>query len=230
MKKIKETLQALGVPTNKPIIRKGHGGWKGAVKVGAKYKVNSIFDTIQGEGGNSGAAVTFLRFAKCNLSCSYCDTEFEEFTEMNVAEICYELRDPARRNILISGGEPLLQLDDELVGLLHEMKKQVWVETSGSVMPLWVEHRPDYITCSPKQRSNRTGIGFEELRIPVVAGKDVEHFFHRNEWPANRRYVSPVFGLDDQPIEANVDYALELMKKFPGTRLSMQVHKWIGAP
>lgn len=82
--------------------------------------VNEIFYSLQGEGGRSGQPSIFIRLAKCNLSCSFCDTDFERGVKMTTDEILRKIEPYGCKWIIWTGGEPTLQLNDALVALFKE--------------------------------------------------------------------------------------------------------------
>ena len=84
-----------------------------------KYKINEIFYSLQGEGYYAGTPAVFLRFSGCNRACEFCDTDFKAFTEMTAAEIAEACAAFPARHLVVTGGEPLLQLDS---ALLRELK------------------------------------------------------------------------------------------------------------
>lgn len=85
-----------------------------------KYRINEIFYSLQGEGRNTGRATVFVRFSGCNLRCPFCDTDFKEYTEMTADEILETIRPWKRCGfVVLTGGEPSLQTDDDLVEALH---------------------------------------------------------------------------------------------------------------
>ena len=73
------------------------------------YRIVEIFESLQGEGYNTGMPAIFLRFGKCNLSCKWCDTEYNNFTIWTLEEVLGELSRYQTRNIIITGGEPTIQ-------------------------------------------------------------------------------------------------------------------------
>lgn len=132
------------------------------------YAVKSIFDTIQGEGGRAGTRAVFVRFAGCNLwdghpehrargqgACArWCDTDFFRGQKMTAEEI--EARastlwplGPEARWLVLTGGEPLLQVDEALVDYLHAAGWHIAVETNGTQAPAWAT-KIDWLTVSPK--------------------------------------------------------------------------------
>ena len=100
-------------------------------------KVVEIFNSVMGEVNplGQGAFATFIRLGTCNLSCRYCDTDFSNYTDLSVKEVIKSVEMNGCKNVLITGGEPLLQMD-ELVELSHELrykKYYVMCETNGTI-------------------------------------------------------------------------------------------------
>jgi organic radical activating enzyme len=82
--------------------------------------VNEIFYSLQGEGGRTGQASIFIRLAKCNLACSFCDTDFERGVKMSLEEVFKEIEKYNCKWIIWTGGEPALQLNDKIVAFFKE--------------------------------------------------------------------------------------------------------------
>lgn len=114
-------------------------------------RVNEIFYSLQGEGRYAGTPAVFVRFSGCNLKCPFCDTSHDAFTEMSEDGIVAEVTSYPARHVVITGGEPALQLTSSLVNKLHEAGKYVQIETNGTVA-LPPDCGIDWITCSPKSR------------------------------------------------------------------------------
>lgn len=102
---------------------------------GSILEVNSIFDTIQGEGPFAGQRATFVRLAGCNLQCPLCDTEYSERQLMRVDAIIGEVQTYPARLIVITGGEPFRQPLELLIQALHNELFQVQIETNGKLPP-----------------------------------------------------------------------------------------------
>ena len=110
-------------------------------------KVNEIFYSLQGEGFNTGTPAIFVRLSGCNLDCPFCDTDHISGKEMTEGEIIEEVSRYKASLVVITGGEPALQLTESLVEMLHLLGKTVAVETNGTVE---LPKNVDWITLSPK--------------------------------------------------------------------------------
>lgn len=207
------------------------------------YLVNEVFYTIHGEGVRYGTPHVFVRFAQCDMSCSFCDTEFESFEEMTAEQIlnrATELtqleplstkrvkdavqhgqstveRNPCR-NVLFCGGEPLLQLNDLLVKAFKDAGWFVAVETNGThPAPQGV----DWITCSPKVAEHALGLDFaHELKYVRSYGQGIP----RPRCKALHYLISPVF--EGNRLDAKtVKWCVQLVRDNPQWRLTLQHHK-----
>ena len=95
-------------------------------------RVNDIFYSLQGEGRNTGRAAIFIRFAGCNLKCPFCDTDFAQYEEMSDEDILNRIKSYPSRFVVLTGGEPSLQVDRQLVDLLHKHGYELAMETNGT--------------------------------------------------------------------------------------------------
>jgi 7-carboxy-7-deazaguanine synthase (Cx14CxxC type) len=210
------------------------------------YAVKEIFYTLQGEGANTGRPAVFLRFAGCNLwtgrevdrfdaTCRFCDTDFVgtdgpgggKFPGASqlaraVAEAWPEEATAGRRFVVCTGGEPLLQLDAELLGTLRAEGFEVAVETNGTVEP---PNGIDWLCVSPKAGAPLVVRGGNELKLVYpqagaeperFEGMEFEHFF-----------LQP---MDGPAREDNTAAALRYCLAHPRWRLSLQTHKLLGIP
>ena len=191
-----------------------------------RYVVNEIFYSLQGEGVRAGTANLFLRFARCNLACKVethgfdCDTEFESGRRMTPAEILDELRTLSAdcRWVVLTGGEPALQVDRELVDALHGAGYRLAIETNGSVeLPAGI----DWITVSPKVaehaiRQRRA----HEVKYVRGHGQGLP----RTVVEADHYLLSPAFDGDEVDPRA-LAWCLRLVRENPAWRLSVQQHK-----
>lgn len=191
------------------------------------YRVNEIFESLQGEGYFTGTAAVFLRFSGCNLKCDFCDTIHEPFREMSVDEILSAVSAFKPRHIVITGGEPSLQIDEQLVGMLHREGFFIQIETNGT-RPL--PEGIDWITCSPKCNEGAMAEvvikDIDELKV-VFEDCDVEsiasncHAMHYFLQPcSSKRY----------PEGSNIAETVAYVLSHPHWRLSLQTHKLINIP
>lgn len=138
-----------------------------------QYRINEIFYSLQGEGLRTGVPTVFVRFAGCNLRCHFCDTAHEEFTPITAREILAEVNRYPSPALVLTGGEPTMQLTEELLRTLKEGGKQIAVETNGSVA-LSEECLAliDWVTVSPKALPVRIGRA-DEVKM-VFEGTNLE--------------------------------------------------------
>ena len=190
-------------------------------------RINDIFYSLQGEGHNTGRAAVFVRFAGCNLRCSFCDTEFDTYREMTddevVAEISrYEVRgtryEDCKPLIVLTGGEPTLQVDEAFVDLLHQHGYEVAMESNGT--------RPapqnlDWLTVSPKQKPVHQRCS--EVKVVFTDAEHVSDF----ELEADYYYLQPCDTGDPERNKAITQACVEYIKQHPKWRLSLQTHKLI---
>ena len=155
----------------------------------------------------------FVRFSGCNRACAFCDTDFRAFTEMTAAEIAEAAAAFPGRDLVATGGEPLLQLDSDLLRELKLKGFYVQIETNGS-MP--VPPEVDWVTCSPKDAPWAVD-RIDELKV-VYQGQDVEETAAL--LPAPRLFLQPCSGVNTAE---TIDYILA----HPRWRLSLQTHKLI---
>lgn len=188
------------------------------------YRVNEIFYSLQGEGYFTGTPAVFLRFSGCNLKCGFCDTRHEEYVVMNPTDIIDRIKGYPTRHIVITGGEPSLQLDQFLVDLLHDEGYFIQIETNGThILPEGI----DWVTCSPKSGMNDEADlrirHVDELKV-VYEGQDVESI--ANSIPAMHYFLQPCSS-DRYPGGSNTSETVEYILKNPHWRLSLQTHKLI---
>lgn len=187
--------------------------------------VNEIFYSLQGEGGRTGEASIFIRLSKCNLACTFCDTDFSCGKKMSLDEILDEIGQFGCKWIIWTGGEPTLQLTDEIVRFFKDHGYLQAIETNGTRK---VPKGIDYITCSPKQNFEKIKElipEVDELRFPIRKDDPLPDI---SILPKTNRYLlSPIFD-GSSVIQENVDYCISLIKENPVWALSLQIHKLIG--
>jgi organic radical activating enzyme len=203
-----------------------------------RYAVNDIFGpTLQGEGARAGTAAMFLRFSGCNLRCAIapgdkspggfdCDTEFMSFRTMEGGEIVARIKSLAGpvRWVVCSGGEPALQLDTELVGLLHAADFKVAIETNGTVDVSGLGL--DWITCSPKVAEHAVAVRTaNELKYVRSYGQGIP----QPSCDAPLKFLSPAsIGPAIDP--AALAWCRGLVTENPEWALTWQAHKLWGVP
>ena len=177
--------------------------------------LHSIFYSIQGEGFHTGMPAVFVRFAGCNLACSWCDTDHSLQFTMTPYEVSrFVLQWPAR-NIILTGGEPTVQDITPLVGMLQEAGCWVAIETNGTgALPLSL----NWITTSPKAPGR---FKCDELKV-VYEGQDL------NQYSVIHRIGRPVYQFLQPCSMENIDETVQAVKENPTWRLSLQTHKLIG--
>ena len=208
------------------------------------YQVKEIFYTLQGEGANAGTPAVFCRFAGCNLwsgreqerataKCRFCDTDFvgvdgvgggQFQTADDLARACRAActagSGPAM--VVLTGGEPMLQVDDDLIDALHARGFSIAIETNGT---LAVPDGIDWVCVSPKAGQPLVQISGDELKLvypqagahpALYAALDFEH-----------RFLQPMDGPDRA---SNTAAAIAYCKANPPWRLSVQTHKVLGIP
>ena len=181
------------------------------------YRVNEIFRSLQGEGYHTGTPAVFVRLSGCNLHCNFCDTRHETFTLMTAADIATAVRHYDTPLIVLTGGEPSLQLDTTLINALRALHRTLCIETNG-IRPL--PDGIDWVTCSPKANSTLALDKADEVKI-VYTGQDVEAM--RRSINAPHYFLQPCSNRNTQQ---TVDYILA----HPHWRLSLQTHTLIHIP
>jgi len=189
-------------------------------------KVNEIFYSLQGEGGRQGEASIFIRLSGCNLNCEFCDTDFQDGREMHVGQIIASIKQYSCRWIIWTGGEPTLQLTD---AILSYFKKEGYLQAIESNGHHILSSLLDYTVISPKGNpayAKKINVEADEIRLPVQVGDSIPEILALPD--AKYYFLSPVFSPDKIETQANIDYCVELIKKNPAWRLSLQIHKLIG--
>ena len=179
-------------------------------------KINEIFYSLQGEGFFTGTPSVFVRFSGCNLKCSFCDTQHEEGKMMSDEEIIDAIRQYPSRQVILTGGEPSLWIDQPFIDRLAAEGYFLCIETNGT-RPL-PESESLWVTCSPKEGAPVTLKKADEVKV-VYTGQDVETYFRNIE--AEHYFLQPC---SCQNTEEVIRYILE----HPHWRLSLQTHKLIG--
>ena len=191
------------------------------------YALAEIFESLQGEGRNTGRPCVFVRFAGCNLRCSWCDTDFSRRFELSLGDLVKEVSGHRPRSVILTGGEPTEQDGmPELVAALKEAGFWIAVETNGTNDAEWLAF-VDYVACSPKAEfpdSLRLARA-DEVRV-VASSEDVADFCRavRSRIDATDYYVSPC----DRGGDIDFATAKAVLARLDGWSLSVQLHKILG--
>ncbi len=192
------------------------------------YRINEIFYSLQGEGRHTGYAAVFVRFSGCNLNCPFCDTDFKTYQEMSTADIVREVckwKDCGF--VVLTGGEPSLQVDDALVAALHEQDFYIAMETNGTHA---VPDAIDWVTLSPKNCFVKHS---PQLAINKI--DEVKVVFDGKHDPKSYGNIGKGLYLNLQPCDTGNDdrnreitqQCVEYIKEHPQWHLSLQTHKFI---
>ncbi len=208
----------------------------------ASYAVKEIFLTLQGEGAQAGKVAVFCRFAGCNLwsgreqdrdtaTCRFCDTDFVgtngtgggRFRSPDALADAIAAQwqgGAANRLVVLTGGEPLLQVDSPLIDALHARGFAVAVETNGTITP---PPGLDWVCVSPKAGAPLAARAGDELKLVYPQAEAPPEAFAAL---AFRHFLlQPMDGPDvTRHTQAAVDYCLN----HPQWRLSVQAHKVLG--
>ncbi len=210
------------------------------------YAVKELFPTIQGEGVQAGRKAVFCRFAGCNLwsgreedrasaICQFCDTDFVgtdgknggRFGAAQLAKRAAMLWGDGLENryIVLTGGEPMLQVDDALIDALDAEGFEIAIESNGT---LPVHPGIDWVCVSPKAGSDVVQRSGNELKLvwpqPGSDWKDME------SWAFAHHLIQPMDSFDAQQNIANRKAAMDFVALHPRWRLSLQNHKILGIP
>ena len=193
-----------------------------------KYELVEIFESLQGEGRNTGRPCVFVRFAGCNLSCPWCDTEVAPRFTADLASLMAEIRSYRVRNVILTGGEPTFRPGmAELVSALKAEGRWIAVETNGTAEPEWFE-AIDYIACSPKAEFPESLKLTRANEVRVVASDEERTLdFCRSlcsRIAADDYYVSPC----DRGGKIDFATAKNVLSRLEGWSLSVQLHKLLG--
>jgi organic radical activating enzyme len=192
-------------------------------------RINDIFYSLQGEGHYVGTPAIFIRFSGCNLHCSFCDTDFSSYQKMSDADIINKVEalrkaevtpaDQMKPMIVLTGGEPSLQVDSLLIESFHALGYYVAMESNGTVD---VPENLDWLTISPKEnikvkKCNELKCIFDECMEVSTRGILADYY-----------YLQPCDTGDTLRNQDIVYNCIKYIKQHPMWRLSLQTHKLIG--
>ncbi len=201
------------------------------------YLVKELFGpTLQGEGAHAGRACVFLRFAACNLACTWCDTDFtpdgaRRMAADEIAAALQALDVHSAGLVVVTGGEPTLQWDAAIADALRGAGFRVHMESNGT-HPLAAP--VDWLTVSPKPQFHagrfalRPELPVAECKVVVDDTVDTDVLDgYESTWPQAQRFVQPC--MDDRYAH-HLARTVDLATRRPRWRLSLQTHKLIGVP
>ena len=189
-----------------------------------KYKVNEIFYSLQGEGYFVGTPAVFVRFSGCNLRCPFCDTQHAKHTEMTISEIVAEIDRYPAETVILTGGEPSLVVDKEMIEAIKAGHRFVAIETNGTHQ---LPDNIDWITLSPKfdvegQEDAKVVIPLcDELKV-VYRGLDLSQY---DGIATNLRFLQPIDTGNDAMNRSICAATVRACLENPKWRLSLQIHK-----
>ena len=213
------------------------------------YSIKEIFYTLQGEGAQAGSPAVFCRFAGCNLwsglekdrakaQCQFCDTDFVktdglnggQFTSaLDLAEKCRAIwGGDTSENLLIvlTGGEPMLQIDLLLINALKKQGFRIAIESNGSLV---VPREIDWICISPKADVPLLQTSGDELKLVYPQTENTPQQFEKLDF--SHFFLQPLDQqLDNDKQQGNIKDAIEYCLKHPKWKLSLQTHKITGIP
>ena len=192
-----------------------------------KYSLVEIFESLQGEGRNTGRPCVFVRFANCNLACPWCDTDVGSRFTLSLGELVGEICSYKSMSVVLTGGEPTrVEGMPELIAALKEKGRWIAVETNGTNDVEWLSF-VDYVACSPKAEFPQSFVlrNANEIRV-VASSEQVVEFCEsvRGRCRADDYYISPC----DHGGEIDFAAAKAVLARLEGWSLSVQLHKILG--
>jgi 7-carboxy-7-deazaguanine synthase len=208
------------------------------------YTIKEIFYTLQGEGAHSGRPAVFVRFSGCNLwtgreedrqnaVCQFCDTDFRgtdgvgggKYEASEIADKIVALW-PANSDvnpyIVCTGGEPMLQLDDQFITEMHNRDIEIAIETNGTQK---IPEGIDWVCMSPKANTEILVQGGDEIKLVFPqAGIDPADFVN---YDFQHYFIQP---MDSPDIDSNILACIEYCSENPKWKLSIQTHKLLNIP
>lgn len=189
------------------------------------YKVNEMFESIQGEGYHTGEPVIFIRLAGCSMGCEWCDTKYcqEVHYKLTAEQIIQHIeKNFVKKPVVISGGEPFEQDLQQLVKALQDKCYHIWIETNGA------ESIPDsihaWLTVSPKKQVLEDNLKkADEIKLVISNEEDIKRAKRmRSHYSKTNFYLQPESGKKEA-----TKLCVQTCIEDPRFKLSVQVHKLI---
>lgn len=195
-------------------------------------KINEIFLSVQGEGCRAGVPSIFVRFSGCNLKCGFCDTGHDEGVMMSDEEIIREIKKYKASQIVLTGGEPALFIDEQFISSLkRETGLPIAIETNGTRL---LPDGLDWITVSPKLGMSEVGDATlrvkhaDELKV-VDVGQPLEPYFNLPCIDSDTvMLLQPCYMEDEAQRKENTRRTIGRVLDDPRWRLSLQTHRYLG--
>lgn len=198
-----------------------------------QYPINEIFYSLQGEGHYSGRAAIFVRFSGCNLQCPFCDTAHQKSVLMTLENIIALVSEyPRGAMVVLTGGEPSLYADNDLIDALHACGRYIAIETNGTnPLPEGI----NWVTLSPKAGMAPGGdkirlTGADEIKVVNVGQPLAPYFDMPQRKEATLMYLQPCFVEDREERMRNITDTIEKVKSDPRWQLSAQLHRYLSIP
>lgn len=188
-------------------------------------KITTFFYSIQGEGTNMGKPSIFIRLYGCNLDCSFCDDHWHKgkYQEYTFEQVLERVKVYKSKEIVITGGEPSIYDLNEFIAFMQSYGYNISVETNGYKFKNI--QQANWIAYSPKDWNNIHTTGYNELKCIVNINSDIQPLL-------DLKIEQPIFiqaeNYFDKVNMSNSNYCIELVKKYPKLRLSIQIHKFLG--
>ena len=208
------------------------------------YTIKEIYYTLQGEGFHTGRPAVFIRFSGCNLwsglekdrkdaICYWCDTDFigtdgingGKYTALKIKNIVsnlWPINESAKPYVVLTGGEPLLQVNENLINELHDAGFEIGLETNGTIIP---PNGIDWICVSPKANTKLKLDKGNELKVIYPQCGVNPRIYENLEF--DYFYIQPMDGKNQK---LTVKKSESFIMKHPQWRLSLQTHKILGIP
>ncbi len=189
------------------------------------WKITEIYYSLQCEGFHAGTPAVFIRFAGCNLNCSFCDSPHETGTNMSLYQIINEVNKyPLARMVVLTGGEPSISIDQAMVDALKRTGKTIAIETNGTnPLPQGI----DWVILSPKNSfagGNTVPVILnecDELKV-VYLGQDLSQY---NSINATHRYLQPCYCDEEDIRNYTTKSCINAVLASKNWKLSLQTQK-----